>query len=264
MLPSICHADDVVLGSGTDGGRDDWEIQGGGTDSGSREDSLDKPAEERTQLYLGRRSVVDVGRDAGACWIDRVSRQEHETCDGSQNDSANKCQSKMTRCPSLLLDSETGATEHCEKDHVASVLVERKHVERRSKYGETKIASWSARVVANVTGSNRPPWMQMDQRWRLWHQTGHRWILKAKMNLCKALGERMLDCAGHHARLDRKDVCSEALRGRGLQWWRSSASFGNGRERVHTLNDSRSSDGKMECRQKRQNSSASQLDLQKM
>ena len=34
--------------------------------------------------------------------------------------------------------------------------------------------------------------------------------------------------------------------------------------RVHTLNDSRSSDGKMECRQKRQNSSASQLDLQKI
>ena len=42
---------------------------------------------------------------------------------------ANKCQSKMAQCPSLLLDSETGATEHCEKDHVASVLVERKHVE---------------------------------------------------------------------------------------------------------------------------------------
>ena len=39
-----------------------------------------------------------------------------------------------------------------------------------------KIASWSARMVANVIGAKEPPWMEMDQWWRLWHRTGHRWI----------------------------------------------------------------------------------------
>ena len=36
-----------------------------------------------------------------------------------------------------------------------------------------QIASWSARMVANVIGVKKPPWMEMDQWWRLWHRTGH-------------------------------------------------------------------------------------------
>ena len=29
-----------------------------------------------------------------------------------------------------------------------------------------QIASWSARMVANVIGVKKPPWMEMDQWWR--------------------------------------------------------------------------------------------------
>ena len=41
-----------------------------------------------------------------------------------------------------------------------------------------KIASWSARMVANVIGVKKPSCMEMDQWWRHWHRTGHRWIEK--------------------------------------------------------------------------------------
>ena len=29
-----------------------------------------------------------------------------------------------------------------------------------------------------MIGVKEPPWMEMDQWWRLWHRTGHRWIEK--------------------------------------------------------------------------------------
>ena len=59
-----------------------------------------------------------------------------------------------------------------------------------------KIASWSARMVANVIGVKRPPWMELNQRWRLWHTTGHRWIEKGNMNVLTAIRECMLSWAG--------------------------------------------------------------------
>ena len=83
-----------------------------------------------------------------------------------------------------------------------------------------KIASWSARMVANVIGVKKPPWMELDQWWRLWHRTGHRWIEKGNMNVLTAIRERMLSWARHVARMDHKEICAKALRCRGLQWWR--------------------------------------------
>ena len=83
-----------------------------------------------------------------------------------------------------------------------------------------KIASWSARVVVNVIGVKRPPWMELNQWWRLWHRTGHRWIEKGNMNVLTAIRERMLSWAGHVSRMDHKEFCAKALRCRGLQWWR--------------------------------------------
>ena len=83
-----------------------------------------------------------------------------------------------------------------------------------------KIASWSARMVANVVGVKRPPGMELDQWWRLWHRTGHRWIEKCNMNVLVAIRDRMLSWAGHVARMDYKEICAKALRCRGLQWWR--------------------------------------------
>ena len=54
-----------------------------------------------------------------------------------------------------------------------------------------KIASWSARMVANVVGVKRPPGMELGQWWRLWHRTGHRWIEKCNMNVLVAIRDRM-------------------------------------------------------------------------
>ena len=50
-----------------------------------------------------------------------------------------------------------------------------------------KIASWSARMVANVVGVKRPPGMELGQWWRLWHRTGHRCIEKCNMNVLLAI-----------------------------------------------------------------------------
>ena len=83
-----------------------------------------------------------------------------------------------------------------------------------------KIASWSVRVVANVIGVKRPPWMELDQWWRLWHRTGHRRIEKGNMNVLTAIRERVNSWAGHVARMDHKEICAKTLRCRGLQWWR--------------------------------------------
>ena len=83
-----------------------------------------------------------------------------------------------------------------------------------------KIASWSARMVANVVGVKRPPGMELGQWWRLWHRNGHRWIEKCNMNVLVAIRDRMLSWAGHVARMDYKEICAKALRCRGLQWWR--------------------------------------------
>ena len=51
----------------------------------------------------------------------------------------------------------------------------------------------------------------MDQLWRLWHRTGHRWIEKCNMNVLTVIRERGLSWAGHVARLDYKEVCAKAL-----------------------------------------------------
>ena len=62
--------------------------------------------------------------------------------------------------------------------------------------------------------------MELDQWWRLWNRTGHRWIEKGNMNVLTAIRKRMLSWAGHVARMDHKEICAKALRCRGLQWWR--------------------------------------------
>ena len=68
--------------------------------------------------------------------------------------------------------------------------------------------------------SEKPPGMEMDQWWRLWQWTGHRWIEKSNMNVLTAIRERLLSWAGHVARMDYKEICAKALRSRGVQWWR--------------------------------------------
>ena len=75
-------------------------------------------------------------------------------------------------------------------------------------------------MVANVIEKKMPPSMEMDQWWRLWHRTGHRWIEKCNKNVLTAIRERVLRWAGHVARMHCSEVCAKALRCWGLQWWR--------------------------------------------
>ena len=97
--------------------------------------------------------------------------------------------------------------------------------------------------------SEKPPGMEMDQWWRLWQRTGHRWIEKSNMNVFTAFRERLLSWAGHVARMDYKEICAKALRCRGLQWWRWRQFHWKEMERktqglAHTHNVSKSSDGR--------------------
>ena len=84
-----------------------------------------------------------------------------------------------------------------------------------------KIASWSARVVANVIGVKRPPWMGIESSGGDYGtELAIDWIEKGNTNVLTAIREIMLSWAGHVARMDHKEICAKALRCRGLQWWR--------------------------------------------
>ena len=98
-----------------------------------------------------------------------------------------------------------------------------------------KIASWSARMVANVVGVKRPPGMKLGQWWRLWHRTGHRWIEKCNMNVLVAIRDRMLSWAGHVARMDYKEICAKALKCRGLQCGDGDTSTGKKWKKTNCL-----------------------------
>ena len=65
-----------------------------------------------------------------------------------------------------------------------------------------RIASWSARMVANVIGVKKPPWMEMYQWWRLWHRTG-----LCNMNVLTAIRDRALTWAGHCQIGLQRDPC---------------------------------------------------------
>ena len=108
-----------------------------------------------------------------------------------------------------VLSPKKVAPKHCQNHHVAGFSLEVEPVDDGER---DKISTWSVRMVANVIGLKKPPWMEMDQRWRLWHRTG--------MNVLTAIRERVLSWAGHVARMDCSEICAKALTCRGLQWWR--------------------------------------------
>ena len=75
-------------------------------------------------------------------------------------------------------------------------------------------------MVANVIGAKKPPWMELDQWWRLWHRTGHRWIEKCNMNVLIAIRKRALSWADQLGNVLRgRFVLSEVQNGI-LEVWR--------------------------------------------
>ena len=191
----------------------------GWTDGWRAENTLDEFPEDDGQKHHGGWIGCGVGGSFGVCGIDGVSGWECKTCDRTQNSSSQQMPCKMETCvefswlPRLLRLNIVKTT-------MWQAFFWSSSVWTTVKAQRDKIASWSARTVANVVGVKKPPGMELGQWWRFWHRTGHRWIEKCNMNVLVAIRDRMLSWAGHVARMDYKEICAKALRCRGLQWWR--------------------------------------------
>ena len=200
--------------------RSDRKTERGWTDCWCTENTLDELSEDDGQKHHGGRIGCGVGGSFGVCGIDGVFGRECKTCDRTQNSSSQQMSSKVETCVEFSMAPQIAAVEHRKNYDVAGLPLELECLDDGQGTERDKIASWGARMVANVVGVKKPPGMEMGRWWRLWHRTGHRWIEKCNMNVLMAIRDRMLSWAGHVARMDYKEICAKALRCRGLQWWR--------------------------------------------
>ena len=84
----------------------------------------------------------------------------------------------------------------------------------------THIASWSARQAAKVLRLRRAPWQEIGQWWKFFHKMGHKEIAKYGVDLVVQCRLRIHSWAGHLARATPDNPAAQALRCRGMQWWR--------------------------------------------
>ena len=81
---------------------------------------------------------------------------------------ANKCRAYMETCVEFPMAPQIVAAEHRKDYDVAGFLLELECLDDVQGTERDKIASWSARMVANVVGVKRPPGMELGQWWGLW------------------------------------------------------------------------------------------------
>ena len=211
-LAAICHADDVVLIAVSVSAPETMvsevieKTERGWTDCWCTGNTLDEFSEEDGQKNRGGRIGCGVGGSFGVCGIDGVFGRECKTCDRTQNCSSQQMSSKMETCVEFSMAPQIVAAEH-HKDNVWQSFLWSSSVWTTVKAQRDKTASWSARMVANVVGVNRPPGMELGQWWRLWHRTGHRWIEQCKMNVLVAIRDRMLSWAGHGKDGLQRNLC---------------------------------------------------------
>ena len=149
------------------------------------------PKDGRQKHHGGWTGCV-VGGSLGVCGIKGVVGRECKTCDRTQICSSQQMSGEVETCSEIFMVSpRCVALEHC-KTTMWQAFLWSSSVWTTVKAQRDKIASWSARMVANVMVVKKPPWMELDQWWRLWHRTGHRWIEKSNMNVLTAIRERML------------------------------------------------------------------------
>ena len=130
-------------------------------------------------------------------WTDR----ECKTCDRTQNSSSQQMSSEMETCVEFTMAPQIVAVEHRKNYDVAGLPLELECQNDGQGTERDKIASWSARMVANVVGVKRPDGSRCN------------------MNVLVAIRDRMLSWAGHVARMDYKEICAKALR------WKLEAVF---------------------------------------
>ena len=126
---------------------------------------------------------------SGVCGVKGVLGRERKTRDRSQICSSQQMYGEVETSSEFLMAAHVVEVERCRNCNVAGSSLE---FECLDDGQDPESASWSARVVANVICVKKPPWMEMDQWWRHWHRTGHRWIEKCNMNVLTAVRERML------------------------------------------------------------------------
>ena len=218
-LAAICYADDVVLVTVSMSASEIMvtealaKTERGWTDGWRTENTLDEFPEDDGQKHHGGWIGCGVGGSIGVCGIDGVLRQECKTCDRTENSSSQQMYGEVETSSEFFMAPKVVAVEHCKDYNVAGILLEFECLDNGQGPKRQKLR-------AGVRGWWRTSWMELDQWWRLWHRTGHRWIEKGKKNVWTAIRERVLSWAGHVARMDHKDICSKALRCRGRQWWR--------------------------------------------
>ena len=76
-------------------------------------------------------------------------------CDCTQICSSEQLFGEVETRFEFIMAPEEVALEHCEIDNVAGFSMELERVND----GEMPKSSWSARIVANVIGVRKPPWM---------------------------------------------------------------------------------------------------------
>ena len=158
------------------------------------------------QKHHGGWTGCVLGGSAGVCGVKGVPGRERKTRDRTQTCSSQQMYDEVETSSEFFMPRLLRL--NIVKTAMWQALLWSSSVWTTVKTQRDKIASWSAMVVANVIGVKRPPWMEVDQCWRLWHRTGHRWIEKGNMNVLTAIRERMLSWAGDVARMDYKEICA--------------------------------------------------------
>lgn len=89
-----------------------------------------------------------------------------------------------------------------------------------TKSMRNSIASWGARAMAATAGVRRSPAEPIDSWWRRLHREGHRLINKFIVPPVVLSRLQVHRWAGHLARMPLEQYTAQALRCRGMQWWR--------------------------------------------
>ena len=200
LLAAICHADDVVLVAVSVTAAEVTvteviaKLKEVGLTVGAQKNTLDRLPENDGQKHHGGWTGCVVGGSLGVCGIKGVLAREGKTCDRTQICSSQRVFGEVETCSEFFMALQNVALEHCKNHNVAGFSLEFECLDD----------------MANVIGVKKPSWMELDQWWRLWHRTGHRWIEKGNMNVLTAIRERMLSWAGHVARMDYSEICTKA------------------------------------------------------
>ena len=89
-----------------------------------------------------------------------------------------------------------------------------------TKVMRNSIDSWGARMMSTIAGVRRVPEEPIDSWWRRLHREGHKLIDKYGPKLSTMSKLLVHRWGGHVARMPAYHLVAEALRCRGMQWWR--------------------------------------------